>query len=481
MNCAECKELLVASLEGLLDDSRSQAVEEHIKTCEICRAELKGLQTLRDRLIDNGGALGQGSVEDEVMNRILREQGARLKSAGQAGAGLRIRSLIMRSSVVKIAVAAAVVLVALGAWSIWSGTQSGVALADVLAKVEQIRAFMYRVDHHMKIAAQGESPGETDTEMTVLFADGYGMRVDASTPDPDTGQMMEEQLYLLPERKIMLRLTPTKKTYERVTLDDSMFEARRKEGNDPRLMIRKMLECSYEDLGKTVLDGVEVRAFRTTDPAFTGGLSGGDATLWVDVKTGLPFHVERKIKLNEQSEIRATQYDFQWDVPVSAAQFDPVIPPDFTPGLADGTKAPAFSERGAIEGLEFAIEFFGKYPESLDPGELMRTFQTRKASLTPAAKEFGEELAQAKSTEERIAKVTETMKPLQSLLMFHLSLVAQKQEPAYYGNLVEPGDKAGVVLRWKLSDNEYRVIFGDLHAETVDAQTLATLEAAVPK
>ena len=31
MNCAECRELLVVYLEGLLEDSQKQAVEEHVK------------------------------------------------------------------------------------------------------------------------------------------------------------------------------------------------------------------------------------------------------------------------------------------------------------------------------------------------------------------------------------------------------------------------------------------------------------------
>ena len=37
------------------------------------------------------------------------------------------------------------------------------------------------------------------------------------------------------------------------------------------------------------------------------------------------------------------------------------------------------------------------------------------------------------------------------------------------------------LMRWRVSDDEYRVIFGDLHVETVSADTLATLEAALPK
>jgi hypothetical protein len=36
-------------------------------------------------------------------------------------------------------------------------------------------------------------------------------------------------------------------------------------------------------------------------------------------------------------------------------------------------------------------------------------------------------------------------------------------------------------MRWKLSDSEYRVIFGDLHAQTVTPEALAELEKNVPK
>jgi len=36
-------------------------------------------------------------------------------------------------------------------------------------------------------------------------------------------------------------------------------------------------------------------------------------------------------------------------------------------------------------------------------------------------------------------------------------------------------------MRWKVSDGQYRVIFGDLHAETVTAEVLAELEAALPQ
>jgi len=481
MNCAECNDLLVLGLEGLLDDSQKQAVREHLKTCETCRADLQGLQTLRQRLVGNGKALAQTSVEDDVMNRIIQEQNARLKSAAQAGTGLRIRRLIMKSSLVKIVASAALVAVALGAWSLWSGTQSGVALADVLAKVQQIRAVMYRMDSHTKVTIAGMGATEINMEMTWLISDDYGMRLGTRSTDPTTGQVMEQQMYLQPEQKVMIMLDPAKKQYARMPLGEEAFKEKRKETNDPRMMIQQLLGCEYTDLGMTVLDGVEVQGFQSTDPAFIGGTGDVDIKVWVDVKTQFPFRVDMALKMSDEVETQSTIRDFQWDVPVSAAEFTPVIPPDYTPSPTDGTKAAMPTEQGAIEGLQFCVEFAGAYPKSLDMSSLMDTMQLFMNSQTPAAKKFKEESAQIKSKDEQIAKAMEIARPIQSLTMFYMMLSQQKQEPAYYGHVVTSSDKALVLMRWKTGENEYRVIFGDLHAETVDAATLATLEAALPK
>jgi hypothetical protein len=65
--------------------------------------------------------------------------------------------------------------------------------------------------------------------------------------------------------------------------------------------------------------------------------------------------------------------------------------------------------------------------------------------------------------------------------MFHSRLQEDKKDPAYYGKTVTPKDADRVLMRWKVSENEYRVIFGDLHAETVAPEKLAELEAALPK
>jgi hypothetical protein len=47
---------------------------------------------------------------------------------------------------------------------------------------------------------------------------------------------------------------------------------------------------------------------------------------------------------------------------------------------------------------------------------------------------------------------------------------------AYYGKTVEPSDKDKVLLRWKLDNGKYAIIFGDLRSETVTAEQLHALE-----
>jgi hypothetical protein len=47
---------------------------------------------------------------------------------------------------------------------------------------------------------------------------------------------------------------------------------------------------------------------------------------------------------------------------------------------------------------------------------------------------------------------------------------------AYNGTTVGPSDKEKVLLRWKLDDGKYQVIFGDLRAEIATVDRLHVLE-----
>jgi hypothetical protein len=51
--------------------------------------------------------------------------------------------------------------------------------------------------------------------------------------------------------------------------------------------------------------------------------------------------------------------------------------------------------------------------------------------------------------------------------LFYQKLANEGREPQYYGATVQPNDSSAVLLRWKVDDQRWRVIYADLRAETV--------------
>jgi hypothetical protein len=306
------------------------------------------------------------------------------------------------------------------------------------------------------------------------------MKMEMTMADADTGQEeMNQQMYVLPDQKVMIMVMPEQKKYTRMEFDDDLLVRMKKQNNDPREMIKQIMSCEYTELGRSVIDGIKVEGFQTTDPSWAGGaglMENVKVSLWVDVETWLPVRAEIDIKMNEQMQMSGVIYDYQWDIPADADEFEPVIPEDFTAFPTDGMKMPPMTEEAAIEGLKFFVEISGQYPKNLNLMTLMQEFGKLKDSQSPAAEQMRLKLKEAQSEEEKATQLMDMMRPFQSLGMFYMMLVQDKKDPAYYGESVGPDDADAVLLRWKVSDGQYRVIFGDLTAENVSAERLAELE-----
>jgi outer membrane lipoprotein-sorting protein len=401
---------------------------------------------------------------------------------------INIRRIIMRSRVIKLAAAAVIIIAVLIGLHQFSTSIESIALADVLEKVEQVQAFMYKGKMNMTGNMQPGMPvGPQQAEINVTISAEYGikMEMDMNTVVSGASQKIKQLMYILPNEKKMYMIIPEQKKYIQMEFDDSMLARMKKQSYDPREFLRQIVNSKYTDIGRSVIDGVEVEGFRTTDSAVFGGMEDVNVILWVDRETELPVLEEMHYKINEQMQMDGELYDFQWDAQVNADEFKPVIPEDYTTILPGGYKLPSASEEGAIEGLRFCEKLLGKYPKKIDMMNLMSEVMTIKDTNNPteAALRLSEEIEELKADtndlpdEEKARRIMEIMRPVQSLGMFYMVLVQDKKEPAYYGEYVMPGDANEVLLRWKVSDNEYRVVFGDLGAETVTADELAELEA----
>lgn len=59
---------------------------------------------------------------------------------------------------------------------------------------------------------------------------------------------------------------------------------------------------------------------------------------------------------------------------------------------------------------------------------------------------------------------------------FYDKLIREKKDPAYYGDQLTVEDSDKVLVRWKISKNRYRVVFGNLTRKTVTSEELSELE-----
>ena len=250
---------------------------------------------------------------------------------------------IIKSPITKCAAAAVMIIACLTGFVLLTSTGSGIALADVLTRIEQAGTYSYEMS--MTVTPYVDSNSILlEAHFTVMVSQEYGVKIKCETsPLPITGQIIHQEIYIRLPEKTITTLMPNEKTYSQSEFDETSLERMSKEYNDPRYIVRRILACEHTSLGRSTIDGVEIERFQTTDPNFTDDAFGrGDAKieLWIDVKTRLPVRLELQINKQGMMYAHALATDFEWDASVDPAEFKPVIPYDFTVGQPPMTIAP---------------------------------------------------------------------------------------------------------------------------------------------
>jgi len=399
--------------------------------------------------------------------------------------------LIMRSRTTKLAAAAVIVIAVLAGLPFLPKNTASVTLAGVAEKLGQVKAIMYRMKMHVTGSMVPGTPQVSqDMESTIIISNDFGMKMEMDMTDPNTGKKTTQQMYVVPDSKLIVMVMPEQKRFTRMEFSDDLLAQMKKQNNDPREIIKQMMGCEYTELGRSTIDGVEVDGFQTTDPTVIGGVGENvTLTLWVDAESWLPVRSEIDFDMGEKMKVHGVVSEFNWDLPVTAEDFKPVIPDDFEP-MASGMQMPKISEEGLIEGLRLFAELSGSYPKKLSMMELAQEtmgFMTNRDVLEkikekiPQARGLDEDELDELDGDEVMMKTMQITKPLQSPGFFYMMLVQDKKEPVYHGETVGPKDIGAVLMRWKNADTEYRVIFGDLSARTVTGEQLAELEKQPPK
>jgi hypothetical protein len=364
---------------------------------------------------------------------------------------------IMKSSTTRIAAAAVIIIAVFFGLSIFNGS-SGVAWAEVLNNVQKVQTFINR----MKMTVQGPE-GSQDVEMIFYRSTVYGIRRDAFYNDE-----LISQLYIPAEGNKGVELVPSEKKYvDAVFTDEQIKEIAEK--NDPKAIVKEFMCCNqYTTIGEKTIDGIEVEGIEVDNEKFGASLfERGKGRLWVAVDTDLPVLIELEgTSAGGAVQISMTIDGFDWDPGLQAEDFQPNIPSDYTLMAEVDLSG---SDEAVIKGLRgFAEITGGKYPTNLD---LMTIGQEVREGFIALRQKQG------KSPEEKPTKEEmENILSIQGACMFYGKLVKENKDAAYYGDQVTPQDAHMVLMRWKVSDDEYKIIFGDLSIGSATAEELAQLE-----
>jgi len=466
-DCQNRREAIAALVLGELDTPSTDEIKKHIETCRNCRSfyqamaeEEETIQSVFKVIDDRSKAIGDKLVAEHDEVSITHDDISEGQTESQeeqlAVTQPNVWRTIMKSRITKLAVAAAVIIIAALVINFQFST-SGVAWGALVEKIENVQNVVYHLTANVKM--QGIPQGQTpNTETIGYYSSEHGSRVENYIDDK-----LSFTMYLNPKANIFVSVMPDQKKFMKVTGKSSDELKQISEKDDPRVMVRNMMSAEYIHLGRDKINGIDVEGIECTGPRVMGGMfEDATARLWVEIGTDFPVRIEIEgVVSGGQMEMSMVIDDFQWNVDLDPALFVPDIPSDYT---SQEMKIEA-NEDTAINGLKLFAELTdGRYPSNL--------------ALLTLMKEITEELTKKYGIKiiEKQDEYTSTLTDILQAGSFYAQLAGAEKEAVYYGDSVTSENPDAVLLRWKVSDNDYRIIFGDLSVGNATAEELATLE-----
>jgi hypothetical protein len=438
MNCAQCKELLVAYFEGLLDGSQKQAVAEHLEQCHFCQAQANDVVHLRKRLIKNGKVLARSDLEDQVVNRVIREQNARLKKAAQAAKRVEVWKTIVKHRVSRYAAAAAIIVgIIVGMYFLGSPLSTTMTFAEVVRPILTART----AELDIILGEEGSSPVIHDmVRGTVIRRTFSNMKGIVSIIDVEQGRI----------------LTLGEAGKEAVSIDLEGWPPMPNYMDMLRNIITDLRESPdfvVRELGQRELQGRQLVGFHAEDPK-------AELTVWADPATALPVRVE-----HTGGQMTVIYKNFKFNVPMDETLFSMDVPQGYT---LQETAIDVYgaTEADFIEGLRIRAELLGDglFPDSV----VMETYLKQAPMISRKINRLG-------------VSEQEEME-LQMKLTRHLMFIRFFKGEGrwhYGGRGVEIGDADTAIFWYRPVGSEtYRVIYGDLRVENVAPESLPAEEPA---
>jgi hypothetical protein len=230
------------------------------------------------------------------------------------------RRTIMRSPIIKLGVAAAIIaVVGVGIIEfIGTGSQSGVVWAQVAKNVEASRGIIFR-----KRDTGSRNPNDDWPNAYRIF----WRSATVSRMDCYRGGQIYRTTYTNLDTKTLIGVFHDHKAYNKQAMSDELVQqARAGWGwSDPQGLLNLALSVEHHALGQKTIDSVLCEGIEATGP------DGSTGRIWVGVQTGYP--VLGEIESVDAGGLRhtGTMDQFRWNVDLPAEGVEPEIPAGYDP------------------------------------------------------------------------------------------------------------------------------------------------------
>ena len=256
------------------------------------------------------------TIDSRTDKRIIGDALEQLKQKQSAGTRSNIWRIIMRSRISKIAAAAAVIAVLLAFDPFGIMNSGGVAWARVAQRVEQIETFIFGLTIKVSDPNSDQAADQTTAKWIIYLSEEYGFRMDIGANDDVVSW------YVAPDANEMIMVVPGQKELVEWPLPAEMSDKMPDEYRDPREYISRFISRPYKELGRSVIDGVQVEGIEVQNPPTDGEqLENAVGRLWVDTETEFPVRIE----IEGMAGTSKVQWimDFKWAEAVDPGLFDP--------------------------------------------------------------------------------------------------------------------------------------------------------------
>lgn len=434
--CEEHRESLALMTSGDLPDRELAKAMRHFSECPGCRAHWAALQEDHRALQRFSRSHEERVIELErdVIASVLKERGGALEPT-------RWWRWIMATNVRRItAAAAAAALTVLLFTVIHMATAPFAAWAEVMENARNAESCELRI----------RNMDNQRVEVAQVFS-----RLGTSRSTFEKGELVEE-MYVDFGARTALHLVPPVKRGVSMILGEEMVKTFQEK--DPRHLFEHMSGVEHEDLGTRRIDGRMAVGMRARGRNLVPELMDeAELELWADPETKLPVRVDvHGESADGGMEKRVRFYDFKWNVPVAEGEFRPEPPAGYD--VVSGLDL-EMDEEHTIEALRaYARATDGRYPSTL-----------AYEQVTP-------EMWKLMGTKVLSAEGLPLAHRMLAACNFNGKLVRENKEVVYFGDRVRPGESNRPLMRWKVGEDSYRVIFGDLRVDTVTGEALIELE-----